>query len=84
MMVTGTNMLTNSKTSSLGIFTQKNNTSYSDNMISEASKIDNGKVASKSKNDDFKEVLDSKVSYKYDDTKRIENRDVLQLGSFQQ
>ena len=75
MMVTATNTLTNSKTGSLDFLARTSKMSCSDNVISEISKIDNAKVSSKSKNDDFKEVLNSKVSYKDDDTKRIQNRD---------
>lgn len=75
MMVTATNTLTNSKTGSLDFLAKTSKISYSDNVISEVSKINNSKVSSKSKNDDFKEVLNSKVSYKDDDTKRIQNSD---------
>lgn len=75
MMVTATNTLTNSKNSSLDFLSKTSKTSYSDNAISEISKSDNSRVFSKSKNDDFKEVLNSKVSYKDDDNKRIQNSD---------
>lgn len=75
MMATATNTLTNYQTGSLDFFSKNSKTNYSDNVISELSKINNTKVSSKSKNDDFKEVLNSKVSYKDDDTKRIQNSD---------
>lgn len=75
MMVTATNTLTNSKKGSLDFWSKTSKTSYSDNAISEVSKSDDSRVSSKSKNDDFKEVLNSKVSYKDDDTKRIQNSD---------
>lgn len=71
MMVTATN----SKTGSLDFSAKTTRTSYSDKAISEILRIDSSKVSSKSKNDDFKEVLNSKVSYKNDDTKRIQNSD---------
>lgn len=68
-----TNSLANSQTGSVDFSIKTNKTNYSDKVSSEMVKNDNSKVSSKSKSDDFKEVLNSKVSNKDDDAKRLYN-----------
>lgn len=68
-----TNSLANSQTGSVDFSIKTNKINYSDKVSSEMVKNDNSKVSSKSKSDDFKEVLNSKVSNKDDDAKRLYN-----------
>lgn len=70
-----TNSLANSQTGSVDFSVKTSKINCSDKVTSEVIKNDNSKVSAKSKNDDFKEVLNSKASNKDDDAKRIYSSD---------
>lgn len=73
-MTTVTKTTTNSQTASIDYLTKASKMDFSNKVTSDAYKTDSKKVVSKSvnsKNEDFKDVLTSKVNYK-DDEQRVD------------
>lgn len=72
-MGTSTNTLASSQSGSVDFLTKTPNANLADKVTSVVYKTDNYKASSKSKSEDFKEVLNSKSSYK-DGNKIEKNR----------